>query len=143
MTCFVPFGIVMKWLRQNAVVILVSAAFVLFAGINVGAYASYVDSRQVTELQGDRLQHHDDALPVTAFVDAWAPAQNFLSRNLRTVSLDGFGGRNANRGIVGWHGPDVSQNTLARAACHSDFPTALSFNHPKEFYIYTLERMLC
>lgn len=133
----------MKWLKRNAMMILVSAVFALFAGINVGAYASFVDSRQAQELQGDQLLHHDDAQPVAAFADTLSPAQNIFSRVVRGVSLDGFCGRNAFRGIAGWCDFSVFGNTYGRKALRSDFPAALSFCHPKEYYVYTLERMLC
>lgn len=133
----------MKWLKQNAAMILVSAVFALLAGINIGAYASFVDSRQAQELQGDHLLRYGDALPVTAYVESRAPAQNISTRILRVVSLDGFGGRNAYRGISGWHDFNTLRNTEGRIVLRSEFPTALTFSHPKEYYVYTLERILC
>lgn len=133
----------MKWLKQNAMMILVSAFFALLAGINVGAYASFVDSRQTQELQGDHLLRHGDDLPVTAYVEPRAPAQSVSFRVLRGTPLDGFGGRNAYRGFSGWHDFKASRNTLGHEVLRSEFPTALTFGHPKEYYVYTLERMLC
>lgn len=141
--CILWRGSIMKWLKQNAVMILVSAVFALFAGINIGTYASDVDSRQAQELQGELLLRHGDALPVTAFVEVRSPAQNISSRVLRVVSLDGFGGRNAYRGIAGWHDFNALRNTSGRIVLQSEFPAALTFSYPKEYYVYTLERMLC
>lgn len=123
--------------------ILVSAVFALLAGINIGAYASFVDSRQAQELQGDHLLRYGDALPITAFVDVRSPAQNISSRVLRSVFLDGLGGRSAYRGIAGWHDFITLRNTEGRIVLRSEFPTALTFSHPKEYYVYTLERILC
>ncbi|PWJ64926.1 MULTISPECIES: hypothetical protein [unclassified Fibrobacter] len=133
----------MKWLKQNAVMILASVIFALFAGMNIGAYASDVDSRQAQELQGDHLLRYGDALPVTAYVESRAPAQNISSRVLRSVFLDGLGGRSAYRGIAGWHDFNTLRNTEGRIVLRSEFPTALTFSHPKEYYVYTLERILC
>lgn len=123
--------------------ILASVIFALFAGMNIGAYASDVDSRQAQELQGDRLLRHGDAFPITAFVDVCSPAQNISSRVLRSVFLDGLGGRSAYRGIAGWHDFNTLRNTEGRIVLRSEFPTALTFSHPKEYYVYILERILC
>lgn len=141
--CILWRGSIMKWLKQNAVMILASVIFALFAGMNIGAYASDVDSRQAQELQGDRLLRHGEALPVTAYVEPRAPAQSVSFRVLRGTPLDGFGGRNAHREIPGWHDFKASRNTLGHEVLRSEFPTALTFGHPKEYYVYTLERMLC
>lgn len=123
--------------------ILASVIFALFAGMNIGAYASDVDSRQAQELQGDHSLRHGDAFPITAFVDVRSPAQNISSRVLRSVFLDGLGGRSAYRGIAGWHDFNTLRNTEGRIVLRSEFPTALTFSHPKEYYVYTLERILC
>lgn len=140
----------MKWVRQHLIMILINAVFALFVGVNVCGYANYCESRKVQE-SCENLQQAETS--PGALIESQGSIQNLLSRAFSRGGLKRAGERNllsglGNRALLHMMGPWSS-------LLHGSSPVAFvnrghgvasfadRFTTSKEFFIYTLERMLC
>ena len=67
--------------------------------------------------------------------------QQALSRTLRNASLQGVGGRDAV--AFKWGAKHAIQKAFATIGTHNGFPTPLAYQISKEYYVFTLKRILC
>jgi len=69
------------------------------------------------------------------------PSQQALSRTLRNGNFQGFCGRDT--GTLKRATTLAGNCTAAQAHTHRGFPTPLAYQTSKEYYVFTLERILC
>ena len=140
----------MKWARRHLILILINAVLALFVGVNICGYAKYCEDRESLE-SCDTLLQQDEASPA-ALMESQGFIQNLFSRTLggslkragERNLLSGLGGRALLRMAGPWSG--LLHGSMPEAAVgrlRVESPFADTFTTPKEFYIYTLERMLC
>ena len=67
--------------------------------------------------------------------------QQALSRTLRNAGFQGVGGRDAI--TLKWSAKHAVQKVFAPIGTHNGFPTPLAYQAPKEYYVFTLKRILC
>ena len=67
--------------------------------------------------------------------------QQALSRTLRNASFHGVGGRDAV--AFKWGAKHSVQKNFAPTETRNGFPTPLAYQVPKEYYVFTLKRILC
>jgi len=142
---------------------MISAVFALFLGLNVWNFASSATpcfsdrdvpccDRNVPCRDGVPLQttHSLDDVPASAailgshnvahYLQAQSRGQRLLLRSLRMGSLDGFGGRgSARREALAV----AKKIYLPLGVNRAQYPSSFAFRYPKDYFVYTLERMLC
>lgn len=139
----------MKWVRQHLILILINAAIALFVGVNVCGYFDYCETRDALESSDTFLQQ--DEVSSAALVETQGVIQSLLSRSFNSGGLKRVGERNllsglGNRTLLHMMGPwSGLLHGAASVAFVGDVvsPLADGFTKPKEYYVYTLERMLC
>lgn len=142
--CYIHPRFDMKLLKRNIFFIIASVAFALFAGLNVCAFTEVLSSNESQILEVPVGIHSLECdLPVAVNLESSNSVQALLSRSQRSCLLDGLDGRG--------FAPTIAANRAAKVLCtyavvgmHRGMaPTALAVNHPKDYYVYTLERILC
>lgn len=139
----------MKWVRQHLILILINAAIALFVGVNICGYFDYCETRDALESSDAFLQQGE--VSSFALVESQCSIQNLFSRSLSSGGFKRVGERSllgglGNRTLLHMMGPwSGLLHGAAPVASVSDgvSPLADGFTTPKEYYIYTLERMLC
>ena len=69
------------------------------------------------------------------------PGQQALSRTLRNGSFQGFCGRDS--GAFKRIATLAGKSPTVQASAHRGFPTPLAYQTSKEYYVFTLKRILC
>ena len=67
--------------------------------------------------------------------------QQALSRTLRNTGFQGVGGRDAV--AFKWKAKHSIQKVFAPNGTYNGFPTPLAYQVSKEYYVFTLKRILC
>ena len=143
-----------KSIRQCLNAVAIGALFALFAAFSAGGLGGHfeiADSDTVvalrdnsfSESESQSLYGSDDA-PFTAVFSSRSSARVLLSRMQRAGSLEDFHGRGGSHavGALRLQG-NVPQTLVSAATRISTFPSPFAFGFPKEYYVYTLGRMLC
>lgn len=109
---------------------LLAAAFALFAGINVSAFVCASTERAASSAEYNSLN--------SAILVDGLPARQVLLPSLRLGEALGFGGRD----ISAFQGRFL--NFACVLYCRFVAVSApLAYSYSKEYFIYTLEKMLC
>ncbi|WP_088665501.1 hypothetical protein [Fibrobacter sp. UWH1] len=140
----------MNWLRQNILMLLVNAIFALFLSINVGAYVSDKDVGTSQEVLQTGMVHQDGA---AAILDAQDDTRGLLPRTsirgelLKRLSSRKLQGGLGSRALLKIAGPwsDLLHGAVTSDAIHlqQGIPPTRTSNVSKDYFVYTLERMLC
>ena len=144
----------MKLLRQNILSMIAVAVFAILAAIVEGSFACdygvSFDAVQVSDGTSHDL-HANDFASEPLFLSRETssgtalltrrPGQQALSRTLRNGNFHGFCGRDS--GTLKRIATLASDRSAAQVNAHRGFPTPLAYQTSKEYYVFTLERILC
>ena len=144
----------MKLLRQNILSMIAVAVFAISAAIAEGSfvydYGISFDTVQVSNGTSHDLHTNDftgEPLYLSREVTSGAalltrrPGQQALSRTLRNGNFHGFCGRDS--GTFKRIATLAGKSPTAQASAQRGFPTPLAYQTSKEYYVFTLERILC
>ena len=144
----------MKFLRQNILSMIAVAVFAIGAAIVEGSfvydYGNSSDAVQVSDGASHDLLANDFAgeplylsreTTSEAVLLTRRPGQQALSRTLRSGSFQGFGGRDS--GFSRRATPPAGIHCTPRTTTPNGFPTPLAYQAPKDYYVFTLQRILC
>jgi hypothetical protein len=142
----------MKRLRQDILSMVAVAFFAMFAAVVESSfvYDYSIGSRAALEL-GETTFNQNGSPSQPLFLSRQASSQAILltrrasqqalSRSPRNGGFQGFCGRDAN--VLKRNGVYTSRLSPLSTHPHSGFPTPLAYRVSKEYYIFTLERILC
>ena len=144
----------MKLLRQNILSMIAVAVFAISAAIVeesfVYDYGVSFDAVQVSDGTSHDLHANDfageplflsrETSSETALLTR-RPGQQAFSRTLRSSSFQGFGGRDS--GTFKRVATLASNRSAVQVSAYRGFPTPLAYQTSKEYYVFTLERILC
>lgn len=144
----------MKFLRQNILSMIAVAVFAIGAAIVEGSfvydYGNSSDAVQVSDGVSHNLLANDFAgeplylsreTTSEAVLLTRRPGQQALSRTLRSGSFQGFGGRDS--GFSRRATTPAGTHCTPRITTPNGFPTPLAYQAPKDYYVFTLQRILC
>ena len=142
----------MKRLRQNILSMVAVAFFAMFATVVESSFVyDYNISSQAALELGDTTFNQNGTPSQPLFLSREASSQavlltrrasqQALSRSPRNGGFQGFCGRDAN--ILKRNGAYASRHSALSTHSHSGFPTPLAYQVSKEYYVFTLERILC
>ncbi len=142
----------MKFLRQNIRSMITVAVFAILAAIVEGSFACNYgfESRQengFADAAFGKVEAPDNPLFLSRETGAETglltrrPDQQAFSRTLRSGNFQGPCGRDtgAFRRTTSLSGSPIAAPSIAV----SGFPTPLAYQTSKEYYVFTLERILC
>ncbi len=142
----------MKRLRQNILSMVAVAFFAMYAAVVESSfvYDYNIGSRAALKL-GDTTFNQNGSPTQPLFLSREAPSQavlltrrasqQALSRSPRNGGFQGFCGRDAS--ALKRNGVYASRLSPLSTHLHSGFPTPLAYQASKEYYVFTLERILC
>lgn len=144
----------MKFLRQNILSMIAVAVFAIGAAFVEGSFVyDYGNSFDAIQVSGDTAHnlHSNDIAGEPLFLSRETssetalltrrPGQQALSRTLRSSSFQGFGGRDS--GTFKRIATFAGNSSNAHASVYRGFPTPLAYQTSKEYYVFTLKRILC
>lgn len=144
----------MKFLRQNILSMIAVAVFAIGIAVVEGSfvydYGISFDTVQVSNGTSHDLHTNnfaDEPLFLSRETASEAalltrrPSQQALSRTLRNGNFHGFCGRDT--GTFKRVATLAGKSPAAQASAHRGFPTPLAYQTSKEYYVFTLERILC
>ena len=142
----------MKRLRQNILSMVAVAIFAMFAAVVESSfvYDYSIGSRAALELGETTFnQNGTPSQPLFLSRESSSQAvlltrrasQQALSRSPRNGGFQGLCGRDAS--ALKRNGVYACRLFPLSAHLHSGFPTPLAYQTSKEYYVFTLERILC
>ncbi|MBR2198246.1 MAG: hypothetical protein IJ909_07520 [Fibrobacter sp.] len=142
----------MKRLRQNILSMVAVAFFAMFVAVVESSfvYDYNIGSQATLELGGTTFNQNGSPIqPLFLSREASSQAvlltrrasQQALSRSPRNGGFQGFCGRDAS--AIKQYGAHASRLSPLSTHPHSGFPTPLAYQASKEYYVFTLERILC
>ena len=144
----------MKFLRQNILSMIAVAVFAIGAAVVEGSfvydYGNSSDAVQVSDGASHDLLANDFAgerlflsreTTSEAVLLTRRPGQQTLSRTFRSGNFQGFGGRDS--GFSRRATAPAGIHSTPRTNAHNGFPTPLAYQAPKDYYVFTLQRILC
>ena len=142
----------MKTIKQNFVLMIAAAFFAILAAIVEGSfvYDYNVELRSSVELSDAKFNQNAASkkshflsreVSSEAVLHTRRSGQQAHSRTLRNAGFQGIGGRDAV--AFKWKAKHSIQKDLAPNGTYNGFPTPLAYQVPKEYYVFTLKRILC
>jgi len=141
----------MKPVKQNILSMIAVALFVILAAVVEGSfvYDYGAELGQVAESEKVFIAHDFAGNPLYLSRESTADATLLTRRSGQQVSLrasrgnglQGYGGRSSVTPKQGT--PFATKIAWSTICIHCGFPLPLVYQKPKEYYVYTLERMLC
>ena len=144
----------MKFLRQNILSMIAVVVFAIGAAIVEGSFVyDYGNSFDAIQVSGDTSHnlHTNNFADEPLFLSRETasetalltrrPGQQALSRTLRSSSFQGFGGRDS--GTFKRVTTLASNRSAVQVSAYRGFPTPLAYQTSKEYYVFTLKRILC
>ncbi|WP_405328698.1 hypothetical protein [Fibrobacter sp.] len=142
----------MKTIKQNFLLMIAAALFAIFAAVVEGSfvYDYDVELRSSVELSDAEFNQNaasEKSHLLSREVSSEAVSltrrarQQTLSRTLRNAGFQGVGGRDT--ATFKWSTKHTVQKAVASIGSHNVFPTPLAYQIPKEYYVFTLKRILC
>ena len=142
----------MKRLRQNILLMVAVAFFAMFAAVVESSfvYDYSIGSRAAIEL-GETTFNQNGSPSQPLFLSRQASSQavlltrranqQALSRSPRNGGFQGFCGRDAS--ALKRNSSYASKFSPLSNHSHGGFPTPLAYQVSKEYYVFTLKRILC
>ncbi len=141
----------MKRLKQNVLSMIAVAVFAIFAAVIEGSfvYDYDVELRTAGELSDATFDQSSTSEPLffsrentsEAVLLTRRAGQQALSRTLRSGNFQGFCGRDASAfKRISAH---IQQRISAQNLVYSAYPTPLAYQASKDYYVFTLKRILC
>ena len=141
----------MKPVKQNILSMIAVALFVILAAVVEGSfvYDYGAELGQVAESEKVFIAHDFAGNPLYLSRESTADATLLTRRSGPQVSLrasrgnglQGYGGRSSATPKQGT--PFATKIARSTICIHCGFPLPLVYQKPREYYVYTLERMLC
>jgi hypothetical protein len=141
----------MKRIKQNILSMIAVALFAILSAIVEGSfvYDYGAELGQVAESEKVFTAHDFADNPLYLSRESTADAilltrrsgQQVSLRTSRSGSLQGYGGRSSATSKQAT--PFATKIARSTICIHCGFPLPLVYQKPKEYYVYTLERMLC
>ena len=142
----------MKRIKQNILSIIAVALFAILSAIVEGSFVYDYDvelksSVELSDAKFNQDAAHEKSHFLSQEVSSEAvllmrrAGQQALSRTLRNAGFQGIGGRDA--AAFKWGAKHTIQKVFASIGIHNGFPTPLAYQIPKEYYVFTLKRILC
>lgn len=141
----------MKRIKQNILSMIAVALFAILSAIVEGSfvYDYGAELGQVAESENvftaydfaDNLLYLSRESTVDATLLTRRSGQQVSLRTSRSGSLQGYGGRSSATSKQAT--PFATKIARSTICIHCGFPLPLVYQKPKEYYVYTLERMLC
>ena len=141
----------MKRLKQNILSMIAVAVFAIFAAVIEGSfvYDYDVELKTAGELSDAAFDQSSTSEPLffsrentsESVLLTRRAGQQALSRTLRSESFQGFCGRDA--GTYKRISARTQQRISAQSLVYSAYPTPLAFQASKDYYVFTLKRILC
>jgi hypothetical protein len=141
----------MKRIKQNILSMIAVALFAILAAVVEGSfvYDYGAELGQVAESEKVFTAHDFADNPLYLSRESTADATLLTRRSGRQVSLrasrsgslQGYGGRSSATSKQAT--PFATKIARSTICIHCGFPLPLVYQKPKEYYVYTLERMLC
>ena len=142
----------MKTIKQNFLLMIAAAFFAILAAVVEGSFVYDYDvelnsSVELSDAKFNQDAAHEKSHFLSREVSSEAvllmrrAGQQALSRTLRNAGFQGIGGRDA--AAFQWGAKHTIQQVFASIGIHNGFPTPLAYQIPKEYYVFTLKRILC
>ena len=141
----------MKRLKQNILSMIAVAVFAIFAAVIEGSfvYDYDVELKTAGELSDAAFDQSSTSEPLffsrentsESVLLTRRAGQQVFSRTLRSGNFQGFCGRDA--GSFKRITAHIQQRTSAQSLVYSAYPTPLAYQASKDYYIFTLKRILC
>lgn len=142
----------MKTIKQNFLLMIAAAFFAILAAVVEGSFVYDYDvelnsSVELSDAKFNQDAAHEKSHFLSREVSSEAvllmrrAGQQALSRTLRNAGFQGIGGRDA--AAFKWGAKHTIQKVFASIGIHNGFPTPLAYRIPKEYYVFTLKRILC
>ncbi len=142
----------MKTIKQNFLLMIAAAFFAILAAVVEGSFVYDYDVELKSSVElSDAEFNQNSASKKTHFLSREVSSeavlltrragQQALSRTIRNAGFHGVGGRDAI--TLKWSAKHAVQKVFAPIGTHNVFPTPLAYQVPKEYYIFTLKRILC
>ena len=142
----------MKTIKQNFLLMIAAAFFAILAAVVEGSFVYDYDvelksSVELSDAKFNQDATHEKSHFLSREVSSEAvllmrrAGQQALSRTLRNADFQGIGGRDA--AAFKWGAKHTIQKVFASIGIHNGFPTPLAYQIPKEYYVFTLKRILC
>ena len=131
---------------------IAAAFFAIFAAIVEGSFVYDYDVELKPSIELNDAEFNQDAahekshflsreVSSEAVLLTRRAGQQALSRTLRNAGFHGVGGRDAVS--FKWDAKHAVQKIFATIGTHNGFPIPLAYQVPKEYYVFTLKRILC
>ena len=141
----------MRSVKQNVSSMIAVALFAILAAVVEGSfvYDYGTEMGRASEYGKVSADNVHAESPLFLLRESTAEAMQFTRRSGRQVSLrtsrsgslQGYGGRSS---VTPKQGTPFATKIARSTICiHCGFPLPLVYQKPKEYYVYTLERMLC
>ena len=142
----------MKTIKQNFVLMIAAAFFAILAAVVEGSFVYDYDVELKSSIELSDAEFNQSTAPqkshfLSREVSSEAvlltrrAGQQALSRTLRNAGFQGVGGRDAV--AFKWGTKHAVQKVFVASGTHNGFPTPLAYQVPKEYYVFTLKRILC
>jgi hypothetical protein len=142
----------MKTIKQNFLLMIAAAFFAILAAVVEGSFVYDYDVELNSSVELSDAEFNQGSTPekshyLSREVSSEAvlltrrAGQQSLSRTLRNAGFHGVGGRSSATSKQAT--PFATKIARSTICIHCGFPLPLVYQKPKEYYVYTLERMLC
>ena len=142
----------MKTIKQNFFLMIAAALFAILAAVIEGSFVYDYDVELKSSVKLSDAEFNQDASPdkshfLSREVSSEAvlltrrAGQQALSRTLRNAGFHGVGGRDTV--AFKWGAKHSIQKVFASIGTHNGFPTPLAYQISKDYYVFTLKRILC
>ena len=142
----------MKTIKQNFLLMIAAAFFAILAAVVEDSFVYDYDVELRSSVELSDAEFNQSATPekshfLSREVSSEAvlltrrSGQQALSRTLRNTGFQGIGGRDAT--AFKWGAKHTVQKVFAPNGTYNGFPTPLAYQVSKEYYVFTLKRILC
>lgn len=142
----------MKTIKQNFLLMIAAAIFAILAAVVEGSFVYDYDVELKSNIELSDAEFNQDAahekshflsreVSSEAVLLTRRAGQQALSRTLRNAGFHGIGGRDTV--AFKWGAKHTVQKVIVPIGIRNGFPTPLAYQVPKEYYVFTLKRILC
>ena len=142
----------MKLFKQNILPMILAAVFAIIAAVVEGTFVydydvEFKSAAKLTDAASDMNAAPDQPLFLSHETSAAAvllsrrSGQQTLSRTLRSNFFQGFCGRDG--GIFKRFSTLAISRAIFHVLSHNVFPAQFTYQTAKEYYVFTLRRILC
>ena len=135
----------MKLFKQNILPMILAAVFAIIAAVVEGTFVydydvEFKSAAKLTDATSD-MNAAPDQPSAAAVLLSRRSGQQTLSRTLRSNFFQGFCGRDG--GIFKRFSTFAISRAIFHVLSHNVFPAQFTYQTAKEYYVFTLRRILC